>query len=732
MSTLNPAQKEAAQTIDKHVRIVAGAGSGKTRVLMARIEYLLNEIGVYPDRILAITFTNKAAREMKNRLAAQCPDMAKDVKISTIHALCARILREDATALGYPKDFAILDPEDQKSMLRDAYRQLGVDKYEFPVGRTIGYISDQKTNRVDPEKAKKMAWSQHFDTLAELYENYENQRKEMKAMDFDDLLLETDTLLKEHEDVRNKWQKRLDYIHVDEFQDVDPVQYDIIKNLVRDDAILCVVGDPDQTIYTWRGASVGIILNFDKDFENSKTVILDENYRSTKPILDASNAVVHHNKDRIEKNLYTNKEGDDLLVLHGEDRETDEAQYVARQINDLHKQGVPYEDMAILYRANYCSRPFEKTLRLINVPYQMYGGTRFYERMEVKDILSYLRLLTEPDPANPASKAVDLAVERVINQPKRGIGTRTVEKLKDKAREEDTNMLEIMKDTSFLSAGTAKKINDFYEVIEDLKEEKKRLSLPDLIDVILDYTGYTSMVKEKNEEERLENIEELKNDIRQSFKDNPNLTLEEYLQNVSLFSDPTEPADPVGVNLMTVHASKGTEFPVVFITAMNEGVFPNQRSLEEARENMGTETKAMEEERRLLYVAMTRAKKRLFLTWNLDYNYNTSTNKEKSRFLQEIPPELVQGNRPPKHTFASEAQAAKSAFGRAPVSSRNRKAASRRPHFKKGDIVDHKVYGEGVIVSMEGDNANIAFGHPIGVKKINSKHPSLTLKKGRS
>lgn len=338
LDTLNENQRTAATTINEHVRIIAGAGSGKTRVLMARIVYLVQDCGILPNRILAITFTNKAANEMKTRLTAQLGSMASVVRISTIHSLCVRMLREDADLIGYPKTFAIMDPEDQKAILKPIYKTLEVDKTAISYNRALGAISAYKTNYIDPQMAGNMAMDDISITLAKIYAGYEKRRNEMKAMDFDDLLLEGHRLLNSVSSVREKWQNRLDYIHVDEFQDVDPIQYGIIKLLTGKNTHLCVVGDPDQTIYTWRGASVDIILKFNKDFEPCKTVILNENYRSTQPILDASNAVIKYNKERIDKDLYTKLPGDEKITMFEGKEDSEEPIFVARQINEKHKK----------------------------------------------------------------------------------------------------------------------------------------------------------------------------------------------------------------------------------------------------------------------------------------------------------------------------------------------------------------------------------------------------------
>lgn len=635
LNSLNESQKEAAVCIDEHVRIVAGAGSGKTRVLMARIEYLLKEIGVYPSRILAITFTNKAAQEMKDRLHAQVGDLADQVRISTIHALCVRMLREDAAAAGYPKSFAILDADDQKTVLNRIYKRLGLSTRDIPLAEMTGSISRWKRESIDPSSLTSRYRRQRF--KVQIYEEYLKDLQSMKAMDFDDLLLEACRLLKENPDIREKWQNRLDYLHVDEFQDVDPIQYSIVRQLVRDDAILAVVGDPDQTIYTWRGASVEIIMNFERDFHPSKTVLLTQNYRSTEPILHASNVLIENNRNRVEKELFTKLDGSDPIeLIEGEDEEEEAAQ-VVRQIILLHQEGVAWEDMAILYRSNYLSRPFEKALSRVGIPYHIFGGFRFYERAEIKDMLAYLRLLQAPDPEDPRQMSLDLPLERIINTPKRSMGPKFMEELGEEARSEGLNLLQAARSPQTMKAGYARKAMKFYALIETLKTDLRRNiengELPEIIDDILEQTGYGQMLREQKEEgeARLENIMELKADLQRSLEENPSLTLEDYLQNIALLSEQNSVDSSHAVSLMTIHAAKGTEFLAVFVAGLNESVFPSNRAIQDSGK-LG-----LEEERRLMYVAMTRARRRLALSWNHGYSFQTKGPKFPSRFLTEIP-----------------------------------------------------------------------------------------------
>ena len=712
IDSLNAPQKEAALTLDKDVRIIAGAGSGKTRVLMARIASLVDN-GILPWRILAITFTNKAAREMKERLQTLLQDAARDVRISTIHSLCVRILREDASAIGYPKNFTILDGDDQKSMLRTIYKELDMDRTTFPPSAVLGKISGWKTAGYSPEEAQ----DQTDGPEAKAYELYERQLEDMKAMDFDDLLLKTRHLLGTNQEVRDKWQNRLDYIHVDEFQDVDPVQYDIIRLLKRPDAFLCVVGDPDQTIYTWRGAAVDIILNFARDFPNTRTVILNENYRSSQTILDAANALIAHNHGRIEKDLFSSIESDRKIETFQAQDESQEPLQVARDITRARKEGLEYRDIAVLYRSNYLSRGIERVLGKLRIPYRIYGGIRFYERQEIKDMLSYLKLITEPDPEDPAQKSLDLAVMRVINVPRRGIGARTVEKLQKEAADRGLNLLEVLRDPQTVSGAAAKKFAPFVELVDEMKSLRASVPLDELMMRMAFDSGYMAMLKDTREEDREENIEELQADIRQALQENPDLTLEEYLQDLSLFTDRDEEAGNA-VSLMTVHAAKGLEFEQVHIVGLNEGVFPSLRAMEEAGRD------GLEEERRLMYVAMTRAKKALYLSWNSGYSCQLDRHKTPSRFIQEIPEDYVKQESTPLDNYpvhkSPQGQSRKSR-GRAP------KPTTR---LRKGDHVEHTVYGAGVVTDVQKDIVSVAFGHPNGVRKLNMHHPSLQKVKG--
>ncbi len=717
LQKLNPAQQEAATCVDCHLRIVAGAGSGKTTVLMARIEYLLNELGIEPDRILAITFTNKAAREMKDRLLRQVPDQASKVRISTIHAFCARLLREDAPRLGYPKDFKILDTEDQRAMIRKALKKLNLSPKDYKPAAMTSMISSQKTKGVTWQQAIEQAKTEWMLDEAHIYREYMQAKDEMKALDFDDLLLKTDALLKTEPSVRRKWQNRLDYLHVDEFQDVDPIQYSIIRQLVRDDAILAVVGDPDQTIYTWRGASIDIILNFEKDFQPSRTILLRENYRSTAPILNASNALISHNRSRVKKDLFTEQKGGNLIEFFGAPDEQAEAAFVGLTVKDLHKKGAPYNEMAVLYRSNYLSLPIEQEMTKKNIPYRIIGGIRFFERAEIKDMLSYFQMLAPASEEDPQNFALNLAVERIANVPPRGFGPKFFDLLNTEGDQRNLNLYEVMKDPQSLSTAQHKKAQVFVDLIEGLRKDLETNTLPEMVDRILKVTGYKAMLKEKQEEGRLENIEQLKSDMNRVLEENPSLTLADYLASVSLYTTADQEDHEEAVTLMTVHAAKGTEYDDVFLIGANEGILPSERSVLESG-NAG-----LEEERRLMYVAMTRARKRLFVSWNSGYSFQTRVSKTPSRFLQEIPEEMIAGKKKKEKT-SSSTFSAPSRTSRPRTLNSMRADPKSNKTIRAGSEVTHPKFGKGVVLATSGDVITVVFEES-GTRKIYRKFLEL-------
>ncbi len=699
---LNASQQQAVESHSQYLRIIAGAGSGKTLVLINRIVYLIQKIGVAPRHILAITFTNKAANEMKDRIALALKDQVAHVFISTIHAFCVRILREDIGVLGWPRNFTVLDRDDQRTLLKQAYRELNMEPQQFSYSSMLNYISNNKVARISIDHAKTLAGKHPNEKLmAKVYEYYIHKCETSYWLDFDDLLLKAVDLLKFSSHVREKWQRRFEYIHVDEFQDVDHVQYDLLKLLKSQTNSFYVVGDPDQTIYTWRGADVNIILDFEKDFSPCETIILNENYRSTPSILKGANALISNNKYRVAKDLYTNQK-DVQKIKHVQlENETMESQWIASQLVELNRQGISYRQCAVLYRSNYLSRNIEKSLRDCGIPYIIYGGLRFYDRMEIKDVLSYLRLITISD---------DLAFIRVINKPKRGIGEKTMQVIQALAIEEDLSLYEASKQTSKLPRGVINKISEFIEMIEDFKQRYQTMTLEDLITEVLEKSGLKHQYTLDKETDRLENIKELISDAIDFSERYPEADLIEYLQMVSLYGDKAEVLQSDYVQLMTVHAAKGLEFEVVFMMGLSEGVFPNERSMSEGK-------LALEEERRLAYVAMTRAKERLYISESLGFSYVLQKPKTTSRFLNEIDDDVIEHQLVRPQRLFHKPQRVSFEIDEATVTL-----------YKKGEVIVHTTFGDGVIIDIEGGLLEIAFNYPFGVKRILASHESLSKK----
>ena len=733
ISDLNANQREAVLDDSKYLRIVAGAGSGKTRVLTMRIVHLIEEENVYPNKILAITFTNKAANEMKERIRQMLQNEVTQPWISTIHSLCVRILREDITCMGWPKNFTVLDADDQKTILKEAYKQLEIDANTYPFGSMLDYISNNKGAEISVDRAFELAGDFSGDkTKAEVYKYYVKRQNDMYALDFDDLILWVVRMFKTYSEVLTKWQNRFSYIHVDEFQDIDKIQYKLIKQLTGPFNHLYVVGDPDQTIYSWRGADVNIIMNFEKDFKGVKTIMLNENYRSTSCILNGANSVIRNNKNRLDKELFTSRTSNEKITHFASASDEYEAAYVANKISELHREGKAYKDIAVLYRSNYLSRSIEKALLDQRIPYIIYGGLRFYDRQEVKDALCYLRLVVIGD---------DLALQRVINKPKRGIGNKTMELIADTARNENKTMLEVLETENIFSGKAKVTLNDFVNKVNRWKKmaESKKIETFALFETILDESGYKAMLEEDHETDRLENLKELIDDIKEFTENYPDSSLDEYLQQVSLYGDREETMSGDYIQLMTVHAAKGLEFDTVFVTDMNDGIFPNERAMNEG-------SRGVEEERRLAYVAFTRAKNKLYLTEAGGFSFILQRTRQTSRFIKEIDDEYIEnaGVRNEEHdafrnrqtlygqrrenTFyeREEKRELYSFSEKGEVESIKREVSS--SGYKTGDHLTHVKFGEGVVISCKGGIVEIAFPYPYGVKKIAAGHPSLKKK----
>ena len=733
ISDLNANQREAVLDDSKYLRIVAGAGSGKTRVLTMRIVHLIEEENVYPNKILAITFTNKAANEMKERIRQMLQNEVTQPWISTIHSLCVRILREDITCMGWPKNFTVLDADDQKTILKEAYKQIQIDANTYPFGSMLDYISNNKGAEISVDRAFELAGDFSGDkTKAEVYKYYVKRQNDMYALDFDDLILWVVRMFKTYSEVLTKWQNRFSYIHVDEFQDIDKIQYKLIKQLTGPFNHLYVVGDPDQTIYSWRGADVNIIMNFEKDFKGVKTIMLNENYRSTSCILNGANSVIRNNKNRLDKELFTSRTSNEKITHFASASDEYEAAYVANKISELHRNGKAYKDIAVLYRSNYLSRSIEKALLDQRIPYIIYGGLRFYDRQEVKDALCYLRLVVIGD---------DLALQRVINKPKRGIGNKTMELIADTARNEHKTMLEVLETENIFSGKAKVTLNDFINKVNRWKKmaESKKIETFALFETILDESGYKAMLEEDHETDRLENLKELIDDIKEFTENYPDSSLDEYLQQVSLYGDREETMSGDYIQLMTVHAAKGLEFDTVFVTDMNDGIFPNERAMNEG-------SRGVEEERRLAYVAFTRAKNKLYLTEAGGFSFILQRARQTSRFIKEIDDEYIEntgvgneehdafrnrqtlyGQRRENTFYEREEKRELYSFSeKGEVESIKREVSS--SGYKTGDHLTHVKFGEGVVISCKGGIVEIAFPYPYGVKKIAAGHPSLKKK----
>jgi DNA helicase-2/ATP-dependent DNA helicase PcrA len=717
LTGLNDNQKDAVLADDPYLRIVAGAGSGKTRVLTMRVAHLIQDEQVPAGKVLAITFTNKAANEMKDRIRRMLPQETAAPWISTIHSLCVRILREDIACMGWPRNFTVMDADDQKTVLKEAYKEYTLDATVYPYAALLDYISGNKSAEVDPDRAEVLAGTFSGEkTKAKVYRYYVERQKQLYALDFDDLILVTVKMFRTFSEVLAKWQRRYHYIHVDEFQDIDKVQYALIRQLAGPSNHLYVVGDPDQTIYTWRGADVNIIMNFEKDFQPCRTIILNENYRSTECILNGANSVIRNNRFRVEKDLFTSRKSDVKITHYASAGDEYEAAWIAQKIEELHKGGKKYHDMAILYRSNYLSRSLEKALLDERIPYVIYGGIRFYERAEVKDALCYLRMVTTAD---------DLAFQRIINKPRRGIGNKTMDAIAARSRETQKSMYEVIRDEKLFSGKIQQTMESFAAMVEKWRGIAARgdTEFFKLFEMILDECGYKKMLEDDHETDRIENLKELIDDVKEFARTYPDSTLEEYLQLVSLYGDRDETMNSDFVQLMTVHAAKGLEFDTVFVSDMNDGIFPNERALADGK-------KGVEEERRLAYVAFTRARNKLFLTEAGGFSYILQRVRTRSRFIDEIDPAYIE------HLGATFEQGS-GRFHEVHLSNAlfddsdtfaQKLEKSAAPVFKKGELVVHSKFGEGVVLSCVSGIAEIAFPYPFGVKKIAAGHPSLKRK----
>ena len=713
---LNPNQYSAVTSQNRVLRLIAGAGSGKTRVLTTRIVYLIDKMHVAPWKILGITFTNKAANEMNERVAKMLDSDQNGVWLSTIHSLCVRILRQEAEAIAYPRNFTIADVDDQKSILKEAYRQYDIDVKVLNYNTVLNYIANNKYAKITPDEAlAKAGMMLNEKNKALCYGFYQQRLKQIYAFDFDDLIIETIHLFERFPMVQAKWQGKFSHIMVDEFQDVDRYEYDLVKRLTGRTNNLCVVGDPDQTIYTWRGADVNIILHFDSDFPDCQTIFLNENYRSTPIILKGANSVIEHNKNRIKKELYTNNKADNKIIHCSCANEEAESRYVLDHVERLHHDGLDYHDMAILYRSNYLSRQFEKELLDRGIPYVIYGGMKFYERAEIKNALAYLRMVTTHD---------DLAFKRIINMPRRGIGEKTLDALLACASEHGTTMFDAISLNPDVSSKAKSTLVDFENMVRSWVEYHNDHTMIELLDYVLNTSGYRTLLENERETDRLENLKELMNDMQSYMLRYPDSDLDEYLQMVSLYGDKDDAKNEDALRMMTVHSAKGLEFDTVFVVGMSDGVFPNERAMNEGH-------RGEEEERRLAYVAFTRAKKRLFITDCQGFSYQLQSARMPSRFIKEISADVIE------NTGLSEQANNRTIMRHTPsrmyedhILDRDEKedmvlTSGKVVKYRPGQKVSHDTYGDGIIVKVEGPFVQVAFSYPHGLKRLGAAAKQL-------
>ena len=683
LDTLNKEQKEAVLTTEGPLLVIAGAGSGKTRVLTTRIAYLIEELKVDPYNILAITFTNKAAREMKERVIKLIGNSFYGMQISTFHSFGLSILRKNCKLLGYEDNFTIIDSDDSLTIIKKIIKDLNLDSKIYNPKAIKNRISGAKNELLDPDSYSKYANSDFEEKVVEIYRKYQDKLLNNNSVDFDDLLMLPIKLLKNNEDVLKKYQERFKYVLIDEYQDTNEAQYVLTKMVSAKYKNICVVGDESQSIYSFRGANYKNILNFEKDYKNTKTILLEENYRSTKYILNAANDIIKNNINRKDKKLWTSNSEGNKVKYYRALNEQDEAYHVTKEIKDLIVNGVKKSEIAILYRTNAQSRNMEEALLKENIPYKVVGSFFFYKRKEIKDLIAYLKLIYNSND--------DTSLSRIINVPKRGIGTKTIENLEILANSKNISMYDA------ISKG---KELEFKKLIEEIKLEEKNLSLTELIDLILDKTGIKEeLISEISLEAdiRLENLEEFKS-ITKNFEERYGIiSLQAFLEEISLVSDIEEHNDNTDlVTLMTVHSAKGLEFDNVFIIGLEEGLFPHTNSL--------TNHEEIEEERRLIYVAITRAKRRLELVnAKKMVIYGNESNNLPSRFINEI-------NKDNLEQAKEEVKIEKEDYIDCNVS------------YKFGDKVEHDIYGIGIIVGIKDKTVDVAFKQEYGIKTFIKGH----------
>ncbi len=709
--SLNDVQSAAVRYANGPCLIFAGAGSGKTRVLTHRIAHLLSELEVAPDRILAVTFTNKAAGEMKARLERMVGAQARDIWVGTFHSMCVRMLRRDGARAGISSNFAIIDEADQRSLIKEIIADLDYDERQITPGAALAEISKSKNALIWPDQYHEKNTSFLGERFGNVYAEYQRRLSESNSLDFDDLIVRTIDLFEKDEATRSKWQKKFQYIVVDEYQDVNFAQYRFIAILGEKHKNVTVVGDDDQSIYSWRGSDYRMILRFEHDFQGAKVFTLEQNYRSTQTILDAANALVSNNKHRQTKKLFTKRKEGEKITAFGADTERSEARYVVEKVKELVREGAAYRDFLVLYRTNAQSRVFEEALIAEGIPYRVVGGVGFYARAEIKDVVSYLRYIENPSDA--------IAFKRIVNVPRRSIGQQTLASLVTAANHAHMSVGEAIFDKDLLKRAVPKKTKElerFAELIQTLRARVKEYSLADLLIAVMEESGYVRELRNEDTADartRLENLQELVGVAREYEQNEPDATLASFLANIALISD-LDALDPDSsyVTLMTMHGAKGLEFPNVFLTGLEEGVFPHSRALVDMTE--------LEEERRLAYVGVTRAMDRLYLSYAERRTlFGNTFAHPKSRFLEEMPQvEMLGGVVLPRPAGGRWRE----------VSIHETAGAGMNMNLKKGDRVRHPKWGEGTIGDVVGAGGDglVTIDFPnVGQKMVMLKYAPL-------
>ncbi|UFT99923.1 DNA helicase PcrA [Radiobacillus kanasensis] len=731
LAGLNEQQRKAVQHTEGPLLIMAGAGSGKTRVLTHRIAYLLGEKEVSPRSILAITFTNKAAREMKDRVYKLVGPEGASIWVSTFHSMCVRILRRDIDRIGMNSNFTILDGSDQLSAIKQVQKELNIDPKKFEPRAMLGAISSAKNELITPEEYSKNANDFFEKQVASVYESYQRKLLKNQSLDFDDLIMRTIQLFERVPEVLEYYQLRFQYIHVDEYQDTNHAQYILVKKLAERYQNLCVVGDSDQSIYRWRGADIQNILSFEKDYPSASVVFLEQNYRSTKSILDAANAVIERNNGRKPKKLWTDNNEGTKIKYYQAATEQEEGLFVADKVEEFVRSGeYKYRDIAILYRTNAQSRSIEETFVKANIPYQIVGGTKFYDRKEIKDMLAYLRLISNPDD--------DLSFTRVVNEPKRGIGKTSIDRLQAYAAEHGISLYQTVQEVDFtgVSPKAASALASFGAMIRNWTQQQEFLSATDMVEEVLQRTGYEEMLRNERSLEaqsRLENLEEFKSVTQHFEQSSEDKSLIAFLTDLALIADidqvDEDPFSDDKATLMTLHSAKGLEFPIVFLIGMEENVFPHSRSLMDEEE--------MQEERRLAYVGITRAEKMLHITHaKMRTLFGRTNMNPASRFIREIPEELLEGLEEVKQAMFGSRPISQSkpdpfaAPKRTAKKTVNTGTGGERIGWQAGDKANHKKWGQGTVVKVQGEGEatelDIAFPAPVGIKRLLAKFAPIT------